>query len=389
MDTVKLKKLFIYFLFACTASALIASDPQVHPPRLLNLETPLNNIDEIISSYKLKYFKLTRGNKLYTNAPDGINLISVINKIIWMQDSLFKLKSKPYKIILIDTPKASTTEGVAKGRYIIVEGNLKQHLKEYVRVISHELIHRYIGHILKPPKKNEAAYKWFFEGFTEFFGVQTLLDIQLINEDEYLKLVNASLEEWGNRLAINIGLERSGRTSQLTSYNKGFILALIIDKKLRQISHRELSLRIIIDTIIREVSTKATHFDIDLFIDCLERHLPKPFVQKILVAIRDSSQLMSLLPHKLLNKNLGLQFVDRHDKLCFNVKESIESRKIQGVQPKSDCYTKGLRNHQELKCYSIYFNSGKVKVKVLDENKKEKTIYLKANKTLSSTPMYR
>lgn len=376
-------------MFACTTSALTASDnSKIHPPSLLSLKKPLNNINEIISSYKLKHFELIRGNKLYTNVPDSINLINVVNKIIWMQGNLFKLKNKPYNIILVDNPKASTAEGVAKASCIIVEGNLKEHPKDYARVISHELIHRYIGHILEPPQENEAAYKWFFEGFTEFFGVQTLLGIQLINENEYLKLVNARLEEWVNHLAINIGLERLGRTSQTIKYNKGFMLALILDEKLRQVSHREVSLQTIVNKVISEVSVKATHFDINLLINCLERHLPKPFVQKILIVIRDSSQLISLLPRKLLNKNLGFQFVDRYNTVCFNVLKSIESRKIQGVQPKSDCYIKGLRNHQELKCYSIYFNSGEVKVKVLDENKREKTIYLRANKTLRSVPMY-
>ncbi|WP_265025177.1 hypothetical protein [Wolbachia endosymbiont (group B) of Pammene fasciana] len=48
----------------------------------------------------------------------------------------------------------------------------------------------------------------------------------------------------------------------------------------------------------------------------------------------------------------------------------------------------GLKNGQELKCYSIDFNSGNIKLKVL-ENKIPKVIHLKANKMTSSTPIYK
>ncbi|OCA06682.1 hypothetical protein wTpre_1023 [Wolbachia endosymbiont of Trichogramma pretiosum] len=48
----------------------------------------------------------------------------------------------------------------------------------------------------------------------------------------------------------------------------------------------------------------------------------------------------------------------------------------------------GLQDGQELKCYSIDFNGGNIKLKVL-ENKITKVIHLKANKITSSTPIYK
>ncbi|WP_353281602.1 hypothetical protein [Wolbachia endosymbiont (group B) of Horisme vitalbata] len=114
------------------------------------------------------------------------------------------------RAILVDNPNLSRTTGAAGKDYVIIEGSLKKNIKDYTRVISHELIHRYIGHIIEQDsdKKNEIKYKWFFEGFTEFYGVKTLLDTKLIDKDEYLKIINISLKEYFNSLIPNIDFEK-------------------------------------------------------------------------------------------------------------------------------------------------------------------------------------
>lgn len=84
-------------------------------------------------------------------------------------------------------------------------------------MISHELIHRYIGHIIEQDndKKNEIKYKWFFEGFTEFYGVKTLLDTKLINKDEYLEIINTILKKYFNSLVLDINFEKVGKNIYL------------------------------------------------------------------------------------------------------------------------------------------------------------------------------
>ncbi|UIP92457.1 peptidase M61 [Wolbachia endosymbiont of Anopheles demeilloni] len=272
----------------------------------------------------------------------------------------------------------------------------KKNIKDYTRVISHELIHRYIGHIIEQDndKKNEIKYKWFFEGFTEFYGLKTLLDTKLIDKDEYLKIINITLKEYFNSLIPNIDFEKINQKHLLDqnismlSYNRGFILAMIIDEKLNEVSNGRYNLLTIVNSIISEITSKQVNFNVDLFANHLKYYLPESFIKDIIASIRDSSILLSLLPSRLLNKNLTFQDTDKYSDICFNLTKSLELQKIRGVKLGSDCHNMGLKNGQELKCYSIDFNSGNIKLKVL-ENKIPKVIYLKANKITSSTPIYK
>uniref|UniRef100_UPI00333E6D75 M61 family metallopeptidase n=1 Tax=Wolbachia endosymbiont (group B) of Pilophorus perplexus TaxID=3066160 RepID=UPI00333E6D75 len=263
-------------------------------------------------------------------------------------------------------------------------------------MISHELIHRYIGRIIEQDEdeENEVKYKWFFEGFTEFYGVKTLLDTKFINKDEYLEIINTILKEYFSSLVLDINFEKIGKKHLLDqnismlSYNKGFILAMIIDEKLNEVSNGRYNLLTTINSIISEITSKKVNFNVDLFASHLKHYLSESFIKDIIASIRDSSILLSLLPSRLLNKNLTFQDTDKYSDICFNLTRSLELQKIRGVKLGSDCHNMGLKDGQELKCYSIDFNSGNIKLKVL-ENKIPKVIHLKANKMTSSIPIYK
>lgn len=387
----------IYIQYMHSAIALDNSSSHLkNLPDFLPFRKPFDNIEKIIRTDNFRSFDLDKRNKLYTNAHNSISLVNIINKIILAQDNLFILESKPYNIVLVDNPNLSRTTGAAGKDYVIIEGSLKKNIKDYTRVISHELIHRYIGHIIEQDndKKNEIKYKWFFEGFTEFYGVKTLLDTKLIDKDEYLKIINITLKEYFNSLIPNIDFEKINQKHLLDqnismlSYNRGFILAMIIDEKLNEVSNGRYNLLTTVNSIISEITSKQVNFNVDLFASHLKHYLPESFIKDIVASIRDSSILLSLLPSRLLNKNLTFQDTDKYSDICFNLTRSLELQKIRGVKLGSDCHNMGLKNGQELKCYSIDFNSGNIKLKVL-ENKIPKVIHLKANKITSSTPIYK
>lgn len=381
----------------CTYPTTALGDSATHLknlPNFLPIRTPYDNIEEIIKTYNFRSFDLDKPNKLYTNIYNTIDFINTINKVILFQDNLFIIKSNPYNIILVDNPNLSETTGVAEKGYIVIEGNFKENIKDYTRVISHELIHRYIGRVIEQDQESEVKHKWFFEGFTEFLGVKTLLDIKFINQDEYLEIVNTTLTRYFNSPIYDINFEKISekhlldQNISILSYDKGFILAMIIDEKVNQTSNRKYGLQDIINRIIDEITLKQTHFNVDLFINCLIHYLPKSLAEKFVDSINNSSVLLTLLPSRLLNKSLTFQDIDKYGDICFNLTRSLELQRIYEVESGSDCYNMELRDGQELKCYSIDFNSGNIKLKVL-ENKIQKIVHLKANKVTNSIPVYK
>jgi predicted metalloprotease with PDZ domain len=224
--------------------------------------------------------------------------------------------------------------------------------------------------------------------------VKTLLDTEFINKDEYLEIINVTLEEYFNSLTSDINFEKINKKHLLDqnismlSYNKGFILAMIIYEKLNKVSNGEYNLLNIINKIINETTSKQVNFNVDLFASYLRYQLPESFIKNITASIRDSSILLALLPSKLINKDLTFQGADKYGDICFNLTRSLELQRVYGVKLDSDCYDAGLRDSQELKCYGIDLNSSGIKLKAL-ENKIPRVINLKANKITSSIPVYK
>jgi predicted metalloprotease with PDZ domain len=388
---------YLFFLICIfCACNLVASDNHSHDtPSIFLLENLPDRIKKIIETHNFKSFELDKQNKLYTNASESINFVSIVNKIILAQDNLFTSKSKTYDIVLIDNQNLDNTQGVTTKDYVIVEGNFKKNPQDYNRVISHELAHRYIGQAIKQntDKKIEIKYKWFFEGFTEFYGVKTLLDAKFIDISEYLTIANIILKEYFHSPINEINFERIDNKSLLDksimmlSYNKGFILALIINEKLCEVSNGEYNLLNIINEMINEANSKHVDFNIDLFLSYLRCYLPESFIEKVIISINNPNMLLNLLPNKFLSKDLIFQDIDQYSDICFDLTQSLETRKIHGVKLNSHCYNEGLRNGQKLKCFSMYFNSGDIKLKVL-KDKMPEIVLLKANKTIIKVPIY-
>lgn len=366
---------------------------------LLQRKLAPSDLKKVIISYNLKSFKLNKKNKLYTNISNNAKLISTLNKIILNQDDLFLLKDKrnrPYNIFLIDNCNFDEVQGTAKEDYIIVVGDFKKDINDYIRVVSHELIHRYIGHTIKQDHKNDLKNKWFFEGFTEFYAVTTLFNTKVIDKIEYLKAINVILEEYFNSLVLDINFEKIDTKClmdpniRILNYHKGFILAMVIDEKLKQVSYGKYCLQNVIKEIIHKVASEDARFDIKLFTNYLRHYLPEPFTEKVADSINNSKILQGLLPITMLNKSLASKYTNKY-RICFNVAKSIELKRIQGVKVGNDCHNMGLRNGQELKCCSIDYGTGKIRLKVFEQNNKNKilkTINFNAIKIKNAIPVY-
>jgi predicted metalloprotease with PDZ domain len=338
----------------------------------------------------LKAIDLVAHNKLYTNMNSVIKLQKDLDNIILIQNYLFDFISAPYDIFLIHNDGKSKIEGVATKNYILIEGNLKADYQESIRIVSHELAHRYIGHILKQSDDTEVKYKWFFEGFTEFYGVKTLLEANIISEEQYIKIVNNTLADYFNSLVIDIDFNKITKNHlvdssiRMLSYNKGFVVALVTNHVLRKHSNDKYCL----DNLMRQmiIGANEKNFDLTLYARILKNYLPQNLVDSILLSAHDPNLLKSILPERIKNKSLKVMPVASYA-MCFNLTKSLESQLIYDVHSNSECYAQGLRAGQQLNCYSIDYGTGNVRLKVT-ENQEQKIIEFNLKKIKRFIPVF-
>jgi predicted metalloprotease with PDZ domain len=332
-------------------------------------------------------------NKIYSDVNLDLSFKEKIEKIIQTQDKFFNKKAKPYNIFLINSSN-SQFKGTTKSAHIIVAGDFNTDNNESIRVIAHELVHRYIGNIILQNKDHELEYKWFFEGFTEYLAVQSLLYSKFINDLEYLKIINDTLEKYFNSPLNNIRFDKiqqqhiKDKQISVLSYYKGFIIAFILDEKIKEKSDHTCSIKCFLNELILTTASNNYVFETSIFQEILKHYLSKDYIEQILSSINNPKILENLLPKKIFNdQHLVKKYIDQYQ-TCFDLSKTLESRFIHGVDDNSDCYQKGLRNGQILRCYSINYNSGLIYLGTSCTKNNKETIKIEAIKKSHLIPSY-
>jgi len=333
-------------------------------------------------------------NKIYSDINLDLSFKEKIEKIIQIQDEFFVKKAKPYNIFLINSSSNSQFKGTTKSAHIIVAGNFSTNNNESIRVIAHELVHRYIGNIILQNKDHELEYKWFFEGFTEYLAVQSLLHSKFINDLEYLNIINDTLEKYFNSPLNDIRFDKiqkhhmKDKQISIMSYYKGFIIAFILDEKIKEKTNNNCSIKCFLNELILTTTSNNYVFEISIFQEILKHYLSVGYVEQILSSINNPKILENLLPKKVFNNRyLVKRYIDQYQ-TCFNLSKTLESRFIHGIEHNSDCYQKGLRNGQILTCYSINYATGIINLGISCTKNSKKTIKIKAIKKSHSIPSY-
>ncbi len=102
-------------------------------------------------------------------------------------------------------------------------------------LLSHELFHLWV-----PNSLNLAGnYDWFFEGFTLYQALRMDLRLGLISFEEYLETIARVYDSFSSspdrdRLSLIEASERRWTTSSSLVYDKGMLVALMIDLTLRK-----------------------------------------------------------------------------------------------------------------------------------------------------------
>jgi predicted metalloprotease with PDZ domain len=343
----------------------------------------IRQIQDIIDSFAYfgakKHVKLSKNNHLYVQ--DGIlidnNLVNAINKLLHIQQTLFKnAKYKPVSIYLLSNKGGDKIQGQNLDDIILVEVN-KNDSQELIEVIAHELMHRVFGGLIS--LVSGRKYQWFFEGFTEYYAQKSLLQSGLINQDDFNENYKMVLVEHYSCHAHNVDNDNIARHYwhndfiRRIAYLRGQILAQKLEDKLVAYTNSKYHLEDIISEIIHKSQNPEFIFDPKIISESFYRltnHDQGAFIQQ--------AWEQGIMHIKNLDKlNIKVPIYG------FDALGSFLGKKIQGVERKSAAYDAGLRNGQKLlQIFTNKDNSIEVQIQIA----KNKIEIIKFNPDLYHNP---
>jgi predicted metalloprotease with PDZ domain len=193
----------------------------------------------------------------------GILRRIVIAETSWMQD-----RPSPGYVFIYHFPRGPAGGGMehAYSTAIDVSANrVKENPEALADVTAHEFFHLWNVKRIRPQslepidytRENYTTALWFSEGFTSTVGDYSRLRAGLVSEADFLRGLARQIAELQRRPAHSTqSAERSSLETWLEKYdyyrlpersisyyNKGFLLGILLDLKLREVSHGRTSLR--------------------------------------------------------------------------------------------------------------------------------------------------
>ena len=364
--------LTLIIIFLISIKSVFAQ--QLHDNKINNYHI----LEETKNLSHYKYSKNILGNKLYCNISINKDLIDHITKLIKVQNSLFNIKSRPYIIVFHHEQNSSLSGIVSKGK-IVIKGDFNKDYANLLRVVAHELAHRYIGNMIFQKSDNNLVDKWFFEGFTEFIAINSVFYSGIINFDKYVEIINQIITEFSKSPVKNINYSKLYMKNLLDynvailNYNKGFLIALIIDEIIKSDNNNKKSLTNLLQKVIINSARKKYIFDNDLYHNVLKNFLSQKSFEKVYKLNKKDYLINKLLP-KTLHKYFLSSKTSYVYNFGFDFNQSLESMHITGVDENFSSYYNGLRNGQMMKCYSFDYLNGLAIIRVIDNQHKLRKI---------------
>jgi predicted metalloprotease with PDZ domain len=193
-----------------------------------------------------------------------------------------------YTIALIPMKYNSDDERSINGRgltntFVTVGTNSKAFgLEDLVYLYNHELMHHWLGHVLKQGEP-ENAFKWFHEGFTDYFAHVVMLESGISDQYDFTKRINAifsayysdSTHQWPNTK-----LEQdywSSYDMQKLPYQRGLIFAFYLNESIRFHSKEKSSLKQVIQQMLAEARLNKRIFSQDWLLALLQKATGKDY----------------------------------------------------------------------------------------------------------------
>jgi predicted metalloprotease with PDZ domain len=185
-------------------------------------------------------------------------------------------------------------------------------LDDLLFLYNHELMHHWLGHVLKQGEP-ENAFKWFHEGFTDYFAHIIMLESGLLDSSAFKKRINDifrvyysdSAHQWPNA-KLQQDYWASADIRKLP-YQRGLIFAFYLDESIRLYSRGTLTLKDIIQQMLATARKERRAFSPEWLLALLQKATGKEYSYAmeqfvdtgIFISMRDwesVSDKMALLP---------------------------------------------------------------------------------------------
>lgn len=318
-------------------------------------------------------------------------LADVVAKIVETERDFFDDHSDPWFLVTlspikVDSPQAFSLGGTAltNAFALFCSNNLNvspedPRSQEAYSLLSHEYFHNWNG-IKIPTAGDDPGTYWFSEGFTNYYTRRMLVRAGYANDESYAQALSRALRNYDSNPMKAERNERiqeefwSNRQVQELPYQRGDMLAVVIDQHIRTKTNGEKSL----DDFMRELFRKPldpNKVDSEVLFERLKSWVEPEMLRHIERVVRDGAAVE--LPSHLVEPNLKLVSGEmREFDPNIDIEKTRKEKKLAGIVEGSEAYKAGLRNGQQLVKFNVDSGDGSkapiADVEVMIDGKKEK-----------------
>ncbi len=245
-------------------------------------------------------------------------------------------------------------------------------------VLTHEHFHTWNPFKMLPTlPENFDSLAWFTEGFTEYYTAVLSYRAQTLDLDSCISEINNFLYSYYTSPFRNVTNDRfqeerwKDMRMQLLAYQRGCLLALLWDSKIREKTAEKYSL----DNVMRDLLQRVKETGNPILVKDIEE-----LVGKYLGSEQASLDIQNYIMDgkTIVPSNdifVGYLEIQWFEDIGLNLDQTQKSGVIKGVVEDSNAYKAGLRNGQKFKCF--YRNAeGLVSVTVNDNSSEREISYI-------------
>jgi predicted metalloprotease with PDZ domain len=301
--------------------------------------------------------------------------ISQIEKIIRLQRAFWHDGDFPYYLVTL-VPFGPGQSGSGGGGFTnafsLHTSSETPFSGGFLSLMSHEMFHTWnpfrLGRMSEP---SEGIY-WFTEGFTTYYQDLLLWRAGLLGFSGYLESVNRILRDYSLSPAKNVSLRelidrsRDDRVKGRISYERGALIALWLDTRIRQRTNAKSSLDDMMFDLFQEARRKRLNFPVltkDRVLQTASRYLSGEN-QRQLQAYVDLGTTIEAPPDSF-GKCATREMVQTNAfELGMNRDALIEKHVVTALQPGSEAQRSGLQEGDRVTGTSVYWNNTSKPVKL-------------------------
>lgn len=292
-------------------------------------------------------------------------MIDILKSTITAQRNFWEDHSQPYFSVNL-TPtiqeRGSSFQGtgLTNSFNCSASNNNDLWVEGLVYLFNHELLHNWIGHLIK--NDNEEEQYWFSEGFTEYYTNKNISKYSIYNLDEsyFIDKINETIrllyvspiKDAPNR-EINYDNFWSDREYEKLPYRRGALFAFYLDNKIKKDSNGKLSLDNLMLAIKEDAITLKQKITHNYFIakanDFLNDDI-EPFFNKHI----ENGELFIL---ENMFSDFGFDYEPKCKVFDLGFEFSEDKKNIKSVNVNSEAYKAGLRQGDVVRSRSIYYGS--------------------------------